>query len=153
MSGRPTPPVTSPADPHASTAAEEFRPPRRPRTTLPHQHHAPAPAPDGRGISRNNWEILRAGPLLREARAAVYLALYAGGPGTTEEIATRAGLGLLTVRPRVTELVQDGLARLVGRAGRCGVYEAVPPAEYLRAVEAEARGWDGADRQGAMDLE
>lgn len=117
----------------------------------PHQNHAAADG--GRSISRENWDELRSGPLLGETRAAVYRALLEGGAATTEELAARTRLPLLTVRPRVTELVQAGLAAAAGRRGRCGVYAAADPGEYLRALEAEAREWDEADRQGALPLE
>lgn len=44
---------------------------------------------------------------------------------TTDAIAQRTGLPLLTVRPRVTELCQVGLAEFVDRVGHHGRYRAI----------------------------
>ncbi len=52
--------------------------------------------------------------------------LNADAPMTTNAIATAAGIPLLTVRPRVTELCQAGLAEFVGRDGHHGRYRAIP---------------------------
>lgn len=59
-------------------------------------------------------------------RQAVYDALAALGASTTRELAEGMGHDLLTVRPRVSELVDLGLVVLVGRERREGVYCAVP---------------------------
>lgn len=53
-------------------------------------------------------------------------------PLTTDAIAQRAGLPLLTVRPRVTELCQVGLAEFVDRDGHHGRYRAVNLREACR---------------------
>ena len=59
-------------------------------------------------------------------RVHVWNGLKQHGPCTTAELATRMEMSVLTVRPRVTELVQLGLARLVPtqHRGHEGVYEA-----------------------------
>jgi predicted ArsR family transcriptional regulator len=45
-------------------------------------------------------------------RAAVLEAWRLHGPGTTEAVAQRAGISILTFRPRTTELVQLGFVAL-----------------------------------------
>jgi predicted transcriptional regulator len=62
-------------------------------------------------------------------RASVYDALLDHGPCTTRELATACGIDLLTVRPRVTELVQLGLVRCIGGAGHHGIYQALTLAQ------------------------
>jgi len=64
-------------------------------------------------------------------RQIVYEKLAARGPSTTRQLAAFAGLDLLTVRPRVTELCQLGLVEVDGRDGHDGIYKAVP-AEVVR---------------------
>ena len=58
-------------------------------------------------------------------RKVVHESLLIHGPCTTRELAELTGLDLLVVRPRVTELGQAGLAEVVGRVGREGVWAAV----------------------------
>jgi predicted transcriptional regulator len=75
------------------------------------------------------WEAIQG--RLTGARLSVYSALNAEGrPLTTRALAAAAGLDLLTVRPRVTELVDLGLAECTGHEaheGRHeGLYRAVP---------------------------
>lgn len=87
---------------------------------------------DPKAIRDANWEQIRdhlAGP-----RQAVHAWLLANGPATTNMIAEGTGIPLLTVRPRVTELVQLGFAACTGRkCCRDGIYEAVP-VEQVRAA-------------------
>jgi phage baseplate assembly protein W len=45
---------------------------------------------------------------------------------------------VLNVRPRVTELVQLGLARLVRKERREGVYEAIPIFEARKQLEQQS---------------
>lgn len=77
-------------------------------------------------------------------RALVYAELVNHGPCTSKGLALVTGMGLDTIRPRMCELLQLGLARLEQRAtlrdlkGREGVYAAVPLAE-LRAELEERR--------------
>jgi hypothetical protein len=55
-----------------------------------------------------NWHDLQS--RLSGLRASVYEALRMHGPCTTRQLAAKAGLDILTVRPRVTELCQLGFA-------------------------------------------
>ena len=73
-------------------------------------------------------------------RGVVYEALLRHGPCTTRELAERSGLSILTVRPRVTELIQAGVATLAdGDApGNEGIYRALSEAE-ARALFARRR--------------
>lgn len=84
-----------------------------------------------------SWEELRdhlAGP-----RAAVWEWLRNHGPATTTAISEGTGIPLLTVRPRMTELVQLGFADCVGRLRREGVYASISP-EAARARLQETHG-------------
>lgn len=69
--------------------------------------------------------------MLHDARLAVLGDLRANGPATTRQIAARTGIDLLTVRPRVTELVQIGFVCLVDGTehAREGVYRGLSDAE------------------------
>lgn len=71
-------------------------------------------------------------------RQRVWEFLFARGPATTSAIAEGTGIGLLTVRPRVSELVAMGFAECIGREKREGVYKALTVAE-AQARYAEAR--------------
>lgn len=66
-------------------------------------------------------------------RASVLEALQLHGPATTRDLARAMEWDVLSVRPRVTELVQLGLAELVpeqdGRVSREGSYRALSTAE------------------------
>ena len=60
-------------------------------------------------------------------RARVYQALILHGPITTRDLSARIGIDILTVRPRVTELCQLGLARCTEEEHcREGRYLAIP---------------------------
>ncbi len=89
-----------------------------------------------------NFEALRAG--LDDSRRRVYQAWLEHGPGTTRAIAQRAGIDLLTFRPRTTDLFQIGLVRLtsehLAQPAREGDYEAVPQADWERWREAQVSG-------------
>jgi len=66
-------------------------------------------------------------------RLAVWHALQAYGPCTTAELAACMDMDLLTVRPRVTELMSVGLVVLSGdHRGREGVYRATTLDEAAR---------------------
>jgi len=76
-----------------------------------------------------NFEALR--EQLDGLRAAALRAWREHGPGTTREVAMRAGMDLLTFRPRTTELMEMGLVSIVmeedgkpQRRQREGVYAA-----------------------------
>jgi predicted transcriptional regulator len=60
---------------------------------------------------------------LKGERNAVYHGLRAHGPCTTRQLAEALGRDILTVRPRVTELLQLGVG---DEPGHEGIYRAVP---------------------------
>lgn len=62
-------------------------------------------------------------------RASVYDALMEHGPCTTRELARACDIDLLTVRPRVTELVQLGFVECLDEHGHEGRYRALTLAE------------------------
>jgi predicted transcriptional regulator len=88
-------------------------------------------------IRNLTWEEIHAEMPAR--RRLVYHALGEHGPATIRELAVAMEWDPYSVGPRVTELYQLGLARLVGRDGRAGKYAAVP-------VEEAKRYWDGRRR-------
>ena len=108
---------------------------------------------DPRTIRDANWELIRghlAGP-----RQAVHAWLLAHGPATTGMIAEGTGIPLLTVRPRVTELVQLGFAVCEGRNPFCwreGIYEAVPVERARAAHQAAIEAARAAGTQLALDF-
>lgn len=53
------------------------------------------------------------------------------GPCTTEDLAQRSGISILSLRPRTTDLVKLGFVLLAGGGKRGGVYRA---AEYQELV-------------------
>ncbi|MFA6271418.1 MAG: hypothetical protein WC657_09530 [Candidatus Paceibacterota bacterium] len=61
-------------------------------------------------------------------RETVYHAFEHHGPGTTRDIAHKANISILTLRPRTTELVQLGFVEVLGPSadGHEAVYIAVP---------------------------
>jgi len=74
------------------------------------------------------WEEIRGG--LAGSRERVWRWLLAHGPATTSGISLgMLDLSILTIRPRVCELCQMGLAEITGREGREGIYRALPLAE------------------------
>lgn len=78
----------------------------------------------------------------------VHQAWLEQGPGTTRAVAQRAGISLLTFRPRTTDLYNLGLVALTGADGGEGVYAFVSPA----AAESSAAWRDRADfRRGKKD--
>ncbi|MES2596413.1 MAG: hypothetical protein V4662_13795 [Verrucomicrobiota bacterium] len=91
---------------------------------------------------------------LHSDRATVLEALQIHGPTTTRHLAEAMGCDILSVRPRVTELVQLGMAELVQPEAdapkREGVYRAltIPEAEALFAERQAA----ASDPQGTLDL-
>lgn len=77
---------------------------------------------------------------LRGLRQKVHIALLAQGKCTTKDLAEGMGYSLLTVRPRVTELLQAGLVDLVGRDDHGdGIYQAVSLEDARKRVEERAR--------------
>lgn len=86
-------------------------------------------------------------------RLDVWRGLLTHGPCTTAQLADKIGMSILTVRPRVTELTQVGLARLVGgeREGREGVYEGLT-ATQAAIIQADAKTAVGAQHETQLDL-
>ena len=77
-------------------------------------------------IKRLNWAELKGRVSGPRETVCTWLAGH-NGPATTQMIADGTGIHLLTVRPRVTELVQLGFVRCIGRNWlREGLYEAIP---------------------------
>lgn len=98
-------------------------------------------------IRNENWESVRG--RASGLRLVVWDALAKRGPATTRQLAEFAGIDLLTVRPRVTELVELGLVEIVGKVHRGeGLYAAVPPDEARRRWEQRA----AATRQPAEQM-
>lgn len=79
------------------------------------------------------WQSLQAELVGR--RLAVYAELARLGPCTTRELAARSGMDILTVRPRVTELLQLGyvieMPEQEGDRPREGCYRALSTDEAL----------------------
>lgn len=72
---------------------------------------------------------------LHGAREAVHGWLLRHGPATTTQISEALGMGLLTVRPRVSELCAWGFAECVGRGKREGIFRAITITEAQAAHE------------------
>ncbi len=75
-----------------------------------------------------NWVTIRAN--LSAHLKAVYAAWVIHGPATTRALAIRAGIDILNVRPRTTDLAQLGLVECVGVDHGEGVYRARSQAEW-----------------------
>lgn len=80
--------------------------------------------------SKANWKDIEGH--LHGKRLEVLSAWREYGPGTTREVAERAGIDILTFRPRTTELFQLGLIELTDKGetesakGHEGTYRAIP---------------------------
>lgn len=76
---------------------------------------------------------------LHGLRLAVLADMRQRGQGTTREIAQRSGIDILTVRPRVTELVELGFVCVVGGTehAREGIYRALSDSEAETAFLAK----------------
>jgi hypothetical protein len=92
-------------------------------------------------IRNAHWADIEA--RLDRDRRAVYEAMLRLGPQTTRTLAGLMQWDPFNVRPRVTELYQLRLARLVRRVGKEGVYEAVPIETARREFEAQRQAWAG----------
>ena len=89
------------------------------------------------------WELIQG--RLAGLRLTTYQALLRHGPCTTRELAERSGMSILTVRPRVTELIDLGWAALADEdaPGNEGIYRATAVEEARATFErrrAEAVG-------------
>ena len=83
------------------------------------------------------WQEIRGH--LAGTREVIHGWLLAHGPATTEGIALGTGIGLLTVRPRVSELCAWGFAEITGRIKREGTYRAISYSDAQRAHESSHR--------------
>lgn len=81
-------------------------------------------------LRNETWESLQT--RVTGLRQAVLLAYRQHGPGTTRELAKASGIDLLSLRPRVTELVDLGFMRLVRGEGGEGIYEALTEDQAIR---------------------
>jgi hypothetical protein len=77
----------------------------------------------GTDIRDLNWQQLR--DRIEGLRATVFSALQLFGPCTTRQLAAKMEVDLLSVRPRVTELVELGFAECIRREAGEGVYRAL----------------------------
>ena len=89
-----------------------------------------------RDISNENWRNIQ--EKLQGLREQVYRGMLAVGPQTTCALSELIDIPLLTVRPRVTELCELGLAQPAGRAGRHGLYRAIPLEQVKRDIDQQA---------------
>jgi hypothetical protein len=98
---------------------------------------------DAREIKAENWQGIQA--QLTGARLRVWQTLYRlnGRNVTSAELAVITGDSILAVRPRLTELVQMGLAECVGRVpvhGKSqGIYRAISLNQAQRNFEESQR--------------
>jgi len=94
------------------------------------------------------WASMQAS--LSGIREQVYHAFEKHGPGTTREVSIKAGISILTLRPRTTELVQLGFVEMMGgsRDGLEAVYIAVPVSQVQERFEF----WQAQPVQGEMQL-
>lgn len=94
------------------------------------------------------WASMQAS--LSGIREQVYHAFENYGPGTTREISIKAGISILTLRPRTTELVQLGFVEVLGGSddGREAVYIAVP----VNIVQERFEFWKAQPVQAEMVL-
>lgn len=100
-------------------------------------------------IRNTNFEKLRAS--LAERMQDVYRAFTDHGPCTTAELAERAGISILTLRPRTTDLLQLGLLGIAGEkiehGKKCGVYAVTDRVTWLKWRETNFPG-DGQLQMG-----
>ena len=101
-------------------------------------------ATDARNLT---WEQIRGH--LAGMRERVYRAFVSHGAGTTQEVAAEAGISILTLRPRTTELVSLGLVEIISVRDGEGVYRAIP---LDRAQAHHAARLAGNEQQMQMSL-
>lgn len=88
-------------------------------------------------IRNMSWEEIRS--RVHGDREQVWIRLHRFPGVTTRGLASHMNWDILRVRPRVTELVQLGLARIDGSIGREGTYRALDWREARIAWEAGRR--------------
>jgi hypothetical protein len=82
-----------------------------------------------------NWASIQ--DRLQGQRKEVLAAWRAHGPGTTQEVAERSQISILSFRPRTTELYQIGLVVLADEeVANAGSYRAASEDEAKRLFEA-----------------
>lgn len=91
-----------------------------------------------------NWLNIR--NRMQGQRQRVYGELVKHSPCTTRRLAGASGIDLLTVRPRVTELVELGMAECIGGTKGEGVYRAVAELVAQERFERRCR----AERSGGQ---
>lgn len=89
-------------------------------------------------IKLDNWQAVQAH--LTSHRLAVYTALSHRGESTSRKLANYMDEDVLTIRPRLTELMQLGFVILTGKVGHEGTYRACSQDEAKR-------NWDQAQAQ------
>lgn len=96
-----------------------------------------------------NWQDIQ--DRLTGLREQVFEAWQLHGPCTTEELAERSGISILTLRPRTTELYQLGFIRLADQAaGHSGIYRAATTGETMEDFRRRSR--EATDRQTILPL-
>lgn len=87
---------------------------------------------------------------LGDLRLCVWRGLRQHGPCTTADLAKALDMSVLTVRPRVTELMSAGLVMLSGdRRGHEGVYAAL---DIAQAAALQRRAVEGCPAERQLDL-
>jgi hypothetical protein len=97
-------------------------------------------------IRDSNWQQISGH--MHGLRQVVYEALRMHGPCTTRQLAAKAGMDILSVRPRVTELAELGFAACSGREDKEGIYRACT---YQQAATAHAQRQSLARGEGVQD--
>ena len=85
-------------------------------------------------------------------RERVLEAWRAHGPCTTEDLAQRSGISILTLRPRTTELVQLGFVILAGGSKRGGCYRAAEYREVVNRFTGQQQLAQGSPVQGELAI-
>ena len=82
-------------------------------------------------IKLDNWNAIA--DQLTDRRLAVWRALIHRGESTSRNLAYYMDADVLTIRPRLTELLQLGFVVLTGKQGHEGTYRACSQEEARRA--------------------
>lgn len=85
-------------------------------------------------------------------RARVLEAWRVHGPCTTEDLAARSGIPILTLRPRTTELRQLGFVILAAGKGHSGVYRSATADEALAFFHEQQGAAHGRPVQQSLGL-
>ena len=75
-------------------------------------------------IRNDNYHAMQRSGGLSEGCRIVLKALRRYGPCTTRALAWSSGIDILTIRPRITDLMHVGMVRTAGHDGREGIYAA-----------------------------